>query len=64
MNLFYNEESPKSLHDNVSKTCHLSFDAANQASFMYDAWKRNKVYLTPDLAHSDPLSIEARISIK
>ena len=43
---------------------HLSVDAANQASLMYDAWKRNKVNLTPRLAHSDPLSIEARISIK
>ena len=28
------------------------------------AWKGNKVNLTPGLAHRDPLSIEARISIK
>ena len=46
------------------KVKHLSFDAANQASLMYDAWKGNKVNLTTGLAHSDPPSIEARISIK
>ena len=42
----------------------LSVDAVNQASLMFDAWKGNKVNLTPGLAHRDPLSFEARISIK
>ena len=42
----------------------LSVDAANQASLMFDAWKGNKVNLTPGLAHRHPLSFEARMSIK
>jgi len=42
----------------------LLVDTYNQASLMFDAWKGNKVNLTPGLAHSDPLLIEARIFIK
>ena len=42
----------------------LSIDAADQANLMFDAWKGNKVKLTPGLAHRDLLSFEARISIK
>ena len=37
----------------------LSFDAADQASLMLDACKRNNVKMTPGLVRSDPASIDA-----
>ena len=40
----------------------LSVDAANQVSLMRG--RENKVNLTPGLSQRDPLSFEARISIK